>query len=106
MANTVSRTGASPWAMRSSAKSGAVWVMAPPAGRSAGGGPPRQRAAGRPHPLRTTPGSARGAAVERRVQGDRRVDEGQVGERLREVADLLPGQGDLLGEQAHVVGVG
>src|SRR6476661_4998375 len=40
------------------------------------------------------------------VEGDRRVDEGEVRERLREVADLLPGQGDLLREQPHVVAVG
>src|SRR6185369_15616044 len=36
---------------------------------------------------------------------DRRVDEADVGERLREVAELLAGLGiDLLGEEAEVVG--
>jgi len=39
------------------------------------------------------------------VQGDGGVDQREVGEGLREVPDLLPGQGDLIGEQADVVGV-
>jgi hypothetical protein len=33
------------------------------------------------------------------------VDRGQVDEGLREVADLLPGQRDLLQVEAHVVGL-
>src|SRR6266542_184551 len=45
-------------------------------------------------------------AVQPAVQADRRVDEGEVGERLREVADLLAGERDLLRVQAQVVRVG
>src|SRR5689334_5917093 len=48
-----------------------------------------------------TKGSAEGA-----VQVEGGADEGQVGERLREVALLLAGAADLLGVQAEVVGVG
>src|SRR6478752_10390359 len=50
--------------------------------------------------------SRRGGPAQRLVEADRRIDERQVGERLREVADLLAGQGDLLGVQARVVAVG
>src|SRR5215217_1485300 len=38
--------------------------------------------------------------VELVVELDRRVDEGQMRERLGEVAELLTGEADLLGEQA------
>jgi hypothetical protein len=44
-------------------------------------------------------------AVELVVEVDRRVDERQVAERLREVAELLAGEPDLLGVQAERVGV-
>src|SRR5215216_2889644 len=47
-----------------------------------------------------------GAVVELVVQVDGGVDQRQVGERLGEVAQLLPGLADLLGVQAQVVGVG
>ena len=40
------------------------------------------------------------------VQGDGSVDQRQVGECLREVADLFAGGGDLFGVQADVVRVG
>ena len=45
------------------------------------------------------------ARLRRRVQGDGRIDQGEVRERLREVAELSPCQVDLLGVQAQVVGV-
>src|SRR4051812_39088063 len=104
MAKIVSSTGVSPAATRSRVCSGAVWVMAPPAGRSGdrssfgipGGAGITRRGRGR---------SARGPAVERGVQRDGGVDERQVGERLGEVADLLAGEGDLLGVQPDVVAV-
>src|SRR5829696_4579865 len=44
--------------------------------------------------------------VERGVEAGRGVDQGQVREGLGEVPDLFPGQGDLLGVQPDVVGVG
>src|SRR3954454_23049342 len=44
--------------------------------------------------------------VQGRVEAGGGVDQRQVRERLGEVADLFPGQGDLLGVQPHVVGVG
>src|SRR6266540_1732377 len=40
------------------------------------------------------------------VDADRGVDQREVGERLREVADLLAGGVDLLGIEAEVVGIG
>jgi hypothetical protein len=43
--------------------------------------------------------------VELVVEGDGGVDQRQVGERLREVAQLLAGLADLLGLQPQVVGV-
>src|SRR5215467_12083432 len=46
------------------------------------------------------------AMVELVVQVQRRVDQCQMGERLREVALLATGEPDLLGEQAHMVGIG
>jgi hypothetical protein len=49
---------------------------------------------------------AAGAVVELVVEGDGGVDQRQVGERLREVAQLLAGLADLLGVQPQVVGVG
>src|SRR5215831_1982297 len=47
-----------------------------------------------------------GPVVELVVEVDRGVDQGKVAERLGEVAELFPGQADLLREQAQVVGVG
>src|SRR3954453_85121 len=44
--------------------------------------------------------------IQGRVEAGGGVDQRQVRERLGEVADLFPGQGDLLGVQPHVVGVG
>jgi hypothetical protein len=44
-----------------------------------------------------------GAVVELIVEVDGGVDQRQVGERLRKVAELLAGQADLLGVQAKVV---
>src|SRR4051812_34843526 len=67
------------------------------------GGPPRSA------PLVNCSMDSDGRAllpVECGVEAGGRVDERQVGERLGEVADLLPGQGDLLGVQPDVVGVG
>src|SRR5262245_61930403 len=52
------------------------------------------------------PSDLSGAVVELVVEVDRGGDQGQVAERLREVAQLLPGAADLLGVQAQVVGVG
>src|SRR5215218_8418845 len=46
-----------------------------------------------------------GAVVELGVQVERRVDVRQVAERLREVAQSLAGQPDLLGIESQVVGV-
>src|SRR5688500_1509255 len=50
--------------------------------------------------------AAAGLPVQRGIEGEGGVDERQVREGLGEVADLLAGQGDLLGVQPHVVGVG
>src|ERR1700760_1408831 len=47
-----------------------------------------------------------GASIELTVEVDRGADQRQVAEGLREVAELLAGSVDLLGEQAEVVGVG
>ena len=44
--------------------------------------------------------------VELAVEVDRRADQRQVAEGLREVPQLLAGTADLLGVQAEVVGVG
>src|SRR5438067_4435781 len=44
--------------------------------------------------------------VEPLVESDGSVDQGQVGERLREVADLLSRGVDLLGVEADMVGIG
>src|SRR5215471_2064065 len=52
------------------------------------------------------PADLSGAVVELVVEVDRGADQGQVAERLREVAKLLPGGADLLRIQAQVVGVG
>src|SRR5438093_7696255 len=67
-----------------------------------GGHRPRLPAAG---PGEHRPDVA-GPVVELVVEVDRGVDQGQVAERLREVAELLPGQADLFRKQAQVVGVG
>src|SRR3954469_9383750 len=114
MAKTSSRTGVSPWATRSRTLSAVFWavsVMVPPAGGN--GRPPASAAGRRPSsPVADEASAASGARatvallVEGRVQGERRVDQRQVGERLREVADLLAGEGDLLGVEPHVGGVG
>src|SRR4051812_20077096 len=113
MARTVSRTGASPCAMRSSAWSGAVWVMANSCGSEDGVRSPGSAERAEPASPVADEGvaasgwrSAGWPSVERGVQGDGGVDQGQVRERLREVADLLAGEGDLLGVQPDVVGVG
>src|SRR5215218_9162193 len=45
-------------------------------------------------------------SVQGGVEADRRVDEGEVGEGLREVADLLAREGDLLGVEPRVIAVG
>jgi hypothetical protein len=42
--------------------------------------------------------------VELSVKVDSGADQGQVAERLRDVAELLAGAADLLGEQAKMVG--
>src|SRR5438105_12702632 len=47
-----------------------------------------------------------GPVVQLMVEIDGRVDQPEVGERLREVAQLLPGGPDLLPVQSKVVGVG
>src|ERR1700750_3145802 len=47
-----------------------------------------------------------GASIELAVEVDRGADQRQVAEGLREVAELLAGAADLLGEQAQVVSVG
>src|SRR5215470_17941305 len=52
------------------------------------------------------PADLSGAMVELVVEVDRGGDQGQVAERLREVAQLLPGAADLLRIQAQMVGVG
>src|SRR3954454_20747449 len=44
--------------------------------------------------------------VQRGVEAEGRVDEGEVGERLRGVPELLAGEADLLGEETEVGGVG
>src|SRR5215831_7798981 len=46
------------------------------------------------------------SVVELVVEVDRRVDQRQVAERLREVAELLGGWADLLRVQAQAIGVG
>jgi hypothetical protein len=46
------------------------------------------------------------SAVELTVEGDSGVDQGQVGEGLREVAELLACRSDLFEDQAEVVAVG
>src|SRR3954463_2044535 len=51
-------------------------------------------------------GGRAGLPIQRGVQACRGIDEGQMGERLREVADLLTGQGDLHGVETDMVGVG
>src|SRR6266550_8854872 len=66
-----------------------------------GGHRPRLPAAG---PGEHRPDVA-GPVVELVVEVDRGVDQGQVAERLREVAELLTGAADLLGKQAQMVGV-
>src|SRR5580658_1928719 len=54
------------------------------------------------------PGTGRypASAVQRTVEVDRRADQGQVRERLREVSQRLPRRADLLGVEPEVVGVG
>src|SRR4051794_2322560 len=47
-----------------------------------------------------------GTVLELIVQVDRRADEREMAERLREVTDLLPRRPDLLGVKTKVVGVG
>src|SRR5437868_1520675 len=100
MARTVSMTGASPCAMEPSALSGAVWVMASPEGVLGMDGAQRRQPGRRPSsPPGEEPGLPPRVRGERRVEREGGVDELQVGERLREVADLLTGQSDLLGVQ-------
>jgi signal transduction histidine kinase len=48
----------------------------------------------------------RSAAVQRAVQVHGRADQGQMGQRLREVAQRLSGGADLLGVKTEMVGVG
>src|SRR3954469_7020771 len=50
--------------------------------------------------------AAAGLPVQCGVEGERGVDERQVRKGLGEVADLLPGQGDLFGADERVVGNG
>src|SRR5260370_27951207 len=77
--------------------------------RTPGGGPGPQAV---PPPRGLLPGARQGrlglalVQVELVVEGDGGVDQGQVGERLGEVAELLPGRPDLPGSQAAVGAVG
>src|SRR5689334_16247177 len=52
------------------------------------------------------PANLPGAVIELVVEVDRSADQGQMAERLREIAELTAGAVDLLGVQAEVVGVG
>src|SRR5688500_6726268 len=66
----------------------------------------RKAGDGRPPATGAVASATAELAVELAIEVHRRGDQRQVGEGLREVADLVPGGIDLLGVQAEVVPVG